>query len=185
MGRITFGDIAISGILTLILILVVATITSLVISVALGLSGDLGTAIFLITLSAVFLGGGVLMGVWSSRAGYPVLRTWAWGSGIIMAMFFIPTIIGILSFSVKLSADMLVFLLFPMSAVLLGFLFVVGLAGFLNARGVGMAPQKTFGSVPGQFGVTIYRSNQPAIYEGIREIDLKVETPGSLYRGRQ
>lgn len=185
MGRITFGDIALSAILTMVIVLLLGIATALVTSVLLGLSSDAGFSVFVITLLTVFVGGGLLMGGRGHAAGYPVLRIWAFSAGIFVLLFYLPMFVWSIASGRPVSSEMLLWMFIYIGALFLGVFFVVALAGFMNSRGIGLPPQKTFGIVPGQFGMTIYRSNQPAIYEGIKEVDLKVETPGSLYRGRQ
>jgi hypothetical protein len=185
MGEITLGDVAMSGILTLVVVLLVGMATAIVTMVLMGLSSDLSFAVFVITMVSIFVGGGLLLGGRSHAAGYPVLRIWAFLTGIFLLLFYLPMFVWSIASGRAISGDILLWMLIYIGALSLAVFFSVALAGFLNSRGISLVPPRTFGSVPGQFGMTIYRSNQPAIYEGIREVDLKVETPGSLYRGRQ
>ena len=181
MGRITFGDVAIAGVLTLFIVLAIIGATAFVLYMALGLSADDYFVALIITVSAFFLGGGILLGTLGRRAGYPILSTWAWGAMVIIGIHVVLAVGGGLAVSV----DVIPWLVLMASVLLLGLLFVVGLAGFLNARYFGMPVQRTFGTRPGAWGASIYKSNQPAIYEGIRALDFDDKAPGSLYRQRR
>ena len=181
MGRITLGDIAIAGLLTMLLVLAVIGATGLVLYVGLGLSPDEYFVAFMITVCAFFLIGGILLGTWGHRAGFPVMTTWAWGAGIIMVIHIVLAVaVGLYE-----SVDVIPWFVLTSSVLMLGLLFVVGLAGFLNARYSGMPTQRTFGTRPSTWGASIYKSSQPAIYEGIRELDFDDKAPGTLYRRRQ
>jgi len=100
-------------------------------------------------------------------------------------VFIVPILLGVTLMDGTLSAYWAGVIVAEILLLMLGLFFAVSLAGFLNLRGVGVAQPRTFGSVPGQFGAYIYKSNQPAIYEGIRELNTTDEAPGSLYRQKQ
>ena len=186
MGRITLGDVAFGALLALVLYSVIMVATALILFVGLGFSADDYITAMMITASAFFLAGGILLGTRSQRAGYPVVTTWAWGAGIIVVVQAV--ILGVRALTGNwLGADAVLELLLPTSVLLLGLFFAIGLAGFLNSRYSG-APMKRFQGTRsgGMFtGVPIYRSNQPAIYQGVKELDFDDKAPGTLYRRRQ
>ena len=185
MGRITFGDVVFGGVLAFLIGLVVSfSVGFLIISLFSVSSIDEYTLMFLI-MFVFFLAGGLLLGVTGRRAGYPVLTTWAWGVLAILtvASFFI--FIGVVVLGGALTAGLFEGLVAIVATLVSWMFFAVSLAAFLNARGQGLPQNKTYGSVPGQFGAYIYKSNQPAIYEGVKDLDLEVKAPGSLYRQRR
>lgn len=185
-GRITIGDIAIGGTLTAVFALCIMGATAFILYLGLGFSEERYLIGFMITVSVFFIVGGIIMGKVSRKAGYPVLTTLAWGAAVIMAIFAVTTSIWVLEGG-GLEGNFVLWLLAVMTILILGLFFDLGLAGFLNARYQGMPTQRTFGTKPGGWvmGAPIYKSNQPSIYQGIRELDFDDKAPGTLYRRRQ
>ena len=185
MGRITLGDVAVSGILTVALVLAIAVASVLITSVVFPLSDTASFEVFVCALVAVFIVGGLALGGRSHAAGFPVVRIWAFSAGLLLLVFYMPYFMYGLASGRGISLEIIAGLAVYVCLLFLGIFFVVALAGFLNSRLLTTPQPRSFGTRPGQFGAFIYRSNQPVIYEGIRELDATDEAPGSLYRQKQ
>jgi|GEM_PF-1560093 len=184
MGRITFGDIAIAGILTLVISFFVACAFYSVAIILLGSSIDSATRVVIVALYSIFAVGGVALGVKAERSGYPVLKVWATTSIVLALVIIVPGIAGVLAIGDPGNfGSLMAYLAMVVATPILVLFFVVGLAGFLNSRRQGPTT-KSFQSVSGQGGVSIYPGLSPAIFEGIEDPKTKIEAPGSLYRRR-
>ncbi len=187
MGRITLGDVMIAGLLTVLLVVCVVGASGIILFVGLGISESDFLLATMATMCIFLIIGGVALGMSSTRAGYPVLSKWAWGAVAVVVMsvmFYGVAIVG----DEEADPGLTPWFLAGLSVLLLGLFFTVGLAGLLNARYSGMPTRRFRGTRPGGGGfasVTIYKSNQPAIYQGVRELDFDDKAPGSLYRRRQ
>jgi hypothetical protein len=184
MGRISLGDVLFGGLVTLLIAAAIVFTVGFIASAVFAVSDALFDVVAA-SLVGFFLVAGPVLAVLGRRAGYPVLTTWAWGALVIVLIVSCLLFVGVVVLGGDLTAHLVGVILSEVGALVLGLFFAVSLASFLNSRSIGLSQAKTHGSVSGQFGATIYRSNQPAIFEGISELDLSVEAPGSLYRGKQ
>lgn len=186
MGKITLGDVLIAGLLTVILVVCVVGAVVIVLYLGFGVSNSDFLTAMTVAMCSFLLVGGIVLGFRGTRAGYPILTTWAWGAAVIAVVSIIYAGASVISGS-EIDADDVSWLLVGVSVLLLGLFFTVGLAGFMNSRYSGMPSQRFRGTRPGGMftSVTILKSNQPAIYQGVRELDFDDKAPGSLYRRRQ
>lgn len=183
MARVTLGDIVIGGLVAAGLMLGLLVAVSLVMFVGLGAPEHTTMDVALIAACVMFMVGGVLLARAALRAGYNLLRPMALGFLLVLLVFYVPIWAGYLARGDMASADP-TFGFYSLGLVGLGLFFVVSLAAVLNSRSVGPT-SRSLGSAPGQFGMYIYKSNQPAVYEGIRKLEFESDAPATVYKKQQ
>jgi len=187
VAKITFGDLAIGGVLTMIISWVIYIATYVVMSALPSSAVDINIETILGVLVSFYLVGSVVLCVRIRNAGYPVVRTWATGSLVILLLHGFPIA---LCFAEGTPEALRLVGWFLVEAFIFScaMLFVVALASTLSQRMVGLPQQRFprfYGSAPSQSGASIYKSGQPVVYEGIEGLDLSERAPGSLYRRKQ
>lgn len=185
MARVTLGDIVVGSLLTAGLMLGVLVVVSVVMFVALGSSERATMEIVLIAACSVLLVGGIHFARIARKLGYDLVRPMALGFGLVLLAVYLP-MWAVLASRGELASTDPTLTLYSLGFVVLWVFFVVGLAAILNSRYPSLGPAKrTFGSAPGQLGTYIYKSNQPAVYEGIRSLEFESDAPESVYRKQQ
>jgi len=181
----TLGDLVVGVVLTALLTLFIVFVTGLVMLVALGASEGAFLDTAMIVVSAVLLVGGAFLARSAWKSGYELVRPWSLGFALVLLVWLLPVCVSEWAGGRVNSSDLRI--AFGLTGLMLLFVFfAVGLVGVLNSRRSGLAsPKRTFGSVPSQFGAFIYKSNQPAVYEGIRSLEFGSEAPQSVYRKQQ